>query len=196
MANWASTSYAVEGPKEVLEKIEQAILHPDVQEGSDELWEGNVLRALGIKWNERKYDGTCTGDYLRGFLDGGEPYWLGDNVLRFDAEEAWGATDFHEVLDRNLPVKTYYVVEESGEGVYATNDREGKYFPDRYYADVCIDGNYQSEYFAEEDSVYAWLSKITSGKISTEEDVWRFNDEHESLVDYDYISIYEFDIID
>ena len=34
MPNWAFTEYAVEGPKEALQKIEQAILHQEIEEES------------------------------------------------------------------------------------------------------------------------------------------------------------------
>ena len=69
MPNWAYTSYAIEGPKEDLQKIEQAILHPEVKEGSDESWEGNVLNTLGSKWVGRDQD-RKNGLYMRGFIDG------------------------------------------------------------------------------------------------------------------------------
>ena len=40
MANWAITSYAIEGPKETLEKIESAIKNPD------DFIEGHAFRLL------------------------------------------------------------------------------------------------------------------------------------------------------
>ena len=75
MANWAYTSYAIEGNKESLEKIYEAILHPDVKEGSTEGWEGNVLRALGIEWEDGTPNGK--GKDLRGFIND-EPWWGND----------------------------------------------------------------------------------------------------------------------
>ena len=67
MANWAFTEYVIEGPKEILLRIENAILHPIQPEGADENWEGGVLKALGLTWEERKPDGT--GKYMRGFIN-------------------------------------------------------------------------------------------------------------------------------
>lgn len=197
MANWASTSYAVEGPKEVLEKIENAILHHPITVGADEHWEGDILNALGCKWVSRN-DDRDNGKYMRGFII--DDWWMDDDhtVLRFNAEEAWGVTDFNEVLEENLPVKVYYIVEESGEEIYATNDKDGKYFSNRFYVDTCIDNNYQSEYFQFESSVYKWLSDITDGKVKSKEDVKAFNDLHEELVDDDnnFIYIHEFKVIE
>ena len=141
MANWASTDYVIEGPKETLKKIYDAIQHPDTSEG-DNGWEGGVLKALGITWKERQSDGS--GYYMRGFIQDPESVEFNpetDKVLTFYAEEAWGATDFNEVLEKEFPdIKVYYNVIEEGEEIYATNDKEGKYFTDRFIVDTCING--------------------------------------------------------
>lgn len=192
MANWAVTDYAIEGPKKTLQKIEKAILNPDVKERSTESWEGNVLRALSITWEERGPNGT--GKYLRGFIQD-TPWWDGD-TLRFYAEEAWGATDFNEILEENIKdIKVFWVTEEEGMGVYETNDAEGKYFPARFFVDTCIDDNYSSDYFKTKEAAYAWLSKITNGRIVNEEDVDSFNETANSLAKDDYIAVNEFKII-
>lgn len=199
MANWASTSYAIEGPMEALLKIEDAILHHETSEGASEGWEGDVLKTLGLTWESNKPDGT--GKYMRGFIrsDVEPQYDPNTGALRFDAEEAWGVTDFNEVLEENFPsVKVFYSVEECGEEIYATNDREGKYFKDRFYADCCIDGNYQSDYFVYKSEMFKWLYKITDGKINTEEKVKQFNSSHEDACDDDenFINIHEFEVVD
>lgn len=195
MANWAYTSYAIEGNKESLEKIYKAILHPDVKENSTESWEGNVLRALGIEWEDGTPNGK--GKYLRGFINDG-PWWGDDEhtFIRFEAEEAWNVTDLDEILMENFKdVKVYWITEEEGMGIFATNDKDGKYFPQRFYVDTCIAGDYNSDYFKEKKDVYRWLSKITKGTIKTQEDVNVFNSEREE--DYDnFIYIHEFKVID
>jgi hypothetical protein len=196
MANWASTSYAIEGPKKALQKIEQAILHHDVQENSDERWEGNVLIALGLTWEERNQG---KGKYMRGFITDTEPWYNAGGALRFEAEEAWGVTDFNEVLEENFHnIKVFYVVEEPGEEIYATNDKEGKYFPNRYYVDTCIDGSYESEYFTTKEAALSWLSDITFGRVKTEEDIELFNADYEDSEEPDenFISFHEFEIIE
>ena len=196
MANWAYTNYVIEGPHETLEKIEKAIVHHPVEEGSSDDWEGNVLRALDIDWEPNTPDGK--GYYMRGFIQE-EPWWDGD-TLRFYAQEAWGATDFHKVLEKNLPdIKVFYSVEEEeGGDVYATNDKEGKYFPERYYVDTCIDGNYQSEYFTTEEDIYKWLKEITKGRVTDKKSVDDFDSDYEDSEAYDenYINIHEFAIVD
>lgn len=193
MPNWAITEYAIEGPKETLQKIEQAILHHDTEEGSSKDWEGNVLNALGINWVRRDLD-RMIGLYMRGFIHDG-PWWIKDyTVLRFYAEEAWGATDFHIALESALPVKVFYSVEEEGEGIYATNDKKGKYFDSKFYVDTCVNGNYQSEYFKTKKAAYAWISKLTEGKVKTEKDVEAFNDNVDGNSE-DFIYIHKYAIV-
>lgn len=191
MANWAFTSYAIEGPVDILRKIYNVILHHPVQEGSSPRWEGNICTALDAKWDEKK-------SYLRGFISG-EPKFTEDCVLRFDAEEAWGVTDFNEILENKFPdIKVYWVTEEMDCEVYQTNDADGKYFKDKYYVDTCINGNYQAEYFRSKEAVFKWLWKITKGKVCTEEDVKNYNESvvlDERYNKDDFISIHSFNII-
>ena len=191
MPNWAFTDYAIEGPKETLQKIEQAVLHHDVEENSAEDWEGNVLIALGTTWNRGGPDEG--GKYMRGFIRDA-PHWCNDNkTLSLFAEEAWGVTDFNEVLEENFPdIKVYWSTEESNEGIYATNDREGKYFPDRFFVDTCINDNFATDYFLTKEDAYQWLSKLTDGKVESEEDVDKFN---ATCSEDDFIYIHEFKVI-
>ena len=54
MANWAQTSYRIEGNSEDLQKLNdlcKAFLskeRPVMEEGASEEWEGNIILALGI----------------------------------------------------------------------------------------------------------------------------------------------------
>ena len=193
MANWASTTYAVEGPKETLQKIEEAILNHPIAEGSDENWEGNILKALDVDWEAITPNGK--GLYMRGFIEKDSVTYDDNGALRFWAEEAWEATDFNKALESKFKdIKVYYSTEEPDGDVFATNDKEGKYFPDRFYADTCINDDYQMEYFTKETSMYEWLSKITDGKIKTKEDVDEFNGDVENIDDF--INIHEFVVVE
>ena len=60
MANWAITDYVIEGSKESLKRIYDAIKNHEVEEESDNDWEGNILNALGIDWDRELY--------MRGFM--------------------------------------------------------------------------------------------------------------------------------
>ena len=208
MANWAYTCYAIEGPKDTLQKIHQAILNPTLEEGEGKDWEGGVLRALNIDWELRtiiseRTEGDKTyiktsGYYMRGFIQK-DTVELDEDVLCFSAEEAWGATDFRRVLENNIPdIKVFFSVEETGEDIFATNDKEGKYFPDRYWADTTQDDEYQSEYFQTEEAMYNWLSEITNGRVKCAKDVETFNSDYEDsgTDDENFIYIHEFEIVD
>ena len=147
MPNWASTSYRIEGRKEDLVKVRDAIKKARAMSNKDisKGWEGYVVELLGA--TKKQIDTN----YLRGFI---EFYEIDNNVLRIDAEEAWGATDFRHVLADIMPqLSIYFIVEECGCEVYATNDKEGKYFPERFYLDTCINGICRSDYFETEEEV-------------------------------------------
>ena len=147
MPNWASTSYRIEGRKEDLVKVRDAIKKARAMSNKDisKGWEGYVVELLGAT---KRQIGT---NYLRGFI---KFYEIDNNVLRIDAEETWGATDFRHVLaDIMSLLSIYFIVEECGDEVYATNDKEGKYFTERFCLDTCINGAYRSDYFKTEEEV-------------------------------------------
>jgi hypothetical protein len=190
MANWAWTNYVIEGPEEDLKKIEQALLYHDKTSDASDDWEGDVLKALDSTWDGRYSDGTI--QTMRGFIASTPE--LDGNTLCFDAEEAWGITDFDDALMEIFPnIKVYWYCEEEGTGFFETNDKESKYFLDNYHVDVCINNCYASDYFIEEDHVYEWIKNLTNGKVCTPEDVEDFNTEKEDTDDY--INVYKIERI-
>lgn len=84
MANWASTSYRIEGKQEDLKTLNELInefmdgKRPVMEDNASKDWEGNVALELGE---------NTKGYYLRGFIQTCE---LEDDVLSIEAEEAWG----------------------------------------------------------------------------------------------------------
>ena len=144
MANWASTSYRIEGKQEDLKTLNELInefmdgKRPVMEDNASKDWEGNVALELGE---------NTKGYYLRGFIQTCE---LEDDVLSIEAEEAWGATDFRHILEKHFEgMKVYFIVEEEGGEVYATNDKEGRFFDYRFLVDSCVNG----AIFTEEDSI-------------------------------------------
>ena len=195
MANWAYTDYVVEGNIETIKRIYGAILKHPVQKDSHEDWEGNILHALNIDFENMKIGDSEP--YMRGFIQQ-DTVEMSDSTLTFSAEEAWGATDFADVLNEKMEdIKVFFYVQEEGMEVYATNDKEGKYFPDRFYVDTCIDGNYDSDYFKTEEKLYEWLSRKTDGKVTDGESIDKFNEEFENSDGYDsnFIRIHEIEIV-
>lgn len=148
-------------------------------------WEGNICKALGA--TEKQMN-----NYLRGFI---QSYEIDGNVLRIEAEEAWGATDFRHVLKQLLPELTiYFIVEEPGCEVYATNDADGKYFSDRFYVDACVNGDHQSDYFQTEEQAMAYAATLIGKEKVSKAKLESWNEDHED--DDDFIYIHEFEIID
>ncbi len=192
MANWASTSYRIEGSKEDLEKVYNVIdefmseRRKPVQVDASNEWEGNIIRALGATDEQMK------NNYLRGFI---EEYEMDGDIIRIEAEEAWGTTDFRYVLAQLMPELTiYYIVEEPGCEVYATNDAEGKYFPERFYVDAYVNGDYQSEYFDTEEQAMTYVANLLGKQEVSKNELENWNECHEE--DDNFIYIHEFEIVE
>ena len=195
MADWASVDYVIEGPKEELLRIKEAIQHPVITPNSSDVWEGDVLDTLDIGWEKGKH-------YMIGFILDTDLIEFNpdtNDTLTFYAEEAWGVTDFHKLLEEGIPgIKVYYCVVEENDGIYATNDKEGKYYSYRGNADICINNVYNYEEFTTEKSLYEWLDNKTNGEIKSAEDVEVFNAKHEEVGDDDknYINIHAYSVIE
>ena len=190
MANWASTSYAIEGNKSDLERVSNVIndfvksnVKP-VEANASKEWEGNIVKALGASKEQMK------NNYLRGFI---QTYEIIDGVLYIEAEEAWGATDFRHLLAKLMPKLTiYYIVEECGCEVYATNDCDGKYFTESYYVDICIDGDYFSKYFDTEKQVLAYVAQLLKKESVTMKDIDEWNEEQDDNENYIYVHEFKY----
>ncbi|WP_288764229.1 hypothetical protein [uncultured Weeksella sp.] len=192
MANWASTSYRIEGSKEDLEKVYNVIdefmseRRKPIEVNASSEWEGNIIRALGATDEQMK------NNYLRGFI---EEYEMDGDIIRIEAEEAWGTTDFRQVLAQLMPELTiYYIVEEPGCEVYATNDADGKYFPERFYVDAYVNGDYQSEYFETEEQAMTYVANLLGKKEVSKNELENWNECHEK--DNNFIYIHEFEIVE
>lgn len=197
MPNWASVSYAIEGPKkdikdfadriDRLEKMDK----PLVDNGFGNLWLGCIVTDLGKDWEKVSCRGEITYHEHR-LSDDGSP-----SVLHLDTECAWGElTQFTELLEETYPDCTVYVCcEEDGMCIYYTNDSEGKYFDARYKVYTYED----SEYFHTLDKVVEYLERHCGVKFP---DTWEeFSDaleKYNASQEYEdaEISIYRFKITD
>lgn len=188
MANWASTSYRIEGSKSDLERVFGVIDDfikgrvASTREDATADWEGNIVKALGAM------DEEIDNNYLRGFI---QDYELDGDTIRIEAEEAWGATDFRHVLGKLMPDLTiYYIVEEAGCEVFATNDTDGKYYPERYLVDAYVKDVDYYEFFETEKQMKSFVSSLLEKEDFTEEDIEAWNEEHED--DDSHINVHEF----
>lgn len=189
MANWASTSYRIEGNQKDLQELNDLYKafknkeRPVMEEGASENWEGNIILALGEEIGD---------SYIRGFIQECE---LSDGLLSIEAEEAWGATDFNKLLEKHYDgMKVYFIVEEEMCEVYATNDAEGKYFNCRSVLTSYVDGEYHREEFKNKKEALKYAAKLLGRDSVTILEVGKWNKEHED--NDEYININGFDLVD
>lgn len=191
MPNWCMTSYTIVGEKKDVEKIHAAVMNHPVKEMSDTEWQGNILNALGVSYD------ALENRSVRGFLY--DEDYLGDigdgqAQLRMGFNEAWSRTEFAEVLQELFPdINIWWMAEEPGCDIYQTNDADGSCYPERYYVDTCIGGDYQSERFTTEEEVYEWLSQISDCKCKA--DVDAFNENRMKADTDEFIYVHEYEIV-
>lgn len=90
-------------------------------------------------------------------------------------------------------MKVYYIVEEDGCEVYATNDIDGKYFAYHFIVASCVEGEDEYEEFKSEEEALAYAAVRIKRDTVTIADIDKWNEEHE--YDDDYISIHEFKFV-
>ena len=191
MANWASTSYRIEGNQKDLQELNdlcKAFMNkerPALEKGADENWEGNIILALGEEIGDK---------YIRGFIQTCE---LSDGLLRISAEEAWGVTDFNLLLEKHYDnMKVYFIVEEEMCEIFATNDTEGKYFNSRSILTSYVDGKYHREEFKNKNEALKYAAKLIGRDSVTKLEVAKWNEERKNKGVFEYININGCDIID
>lgn len=190
MANWASTSYRIEGNESDLQEMFnlcKAFVNderPVMEENASKEWEGNIVLALGIDKGS-----SC----LLGFI---QDFSLDDGVLSIEAEEAWGATDFRHLIEAHYDnMKVYFILEEEGGEVYATNDKDGRFFDYRFLVDSSVDGADEWEYFSTKEQALSYIAKKMDVAEITEEEIDAWNEEHEEDDD-NYINFHEYSLVD
>lgn len=159
MPNWAYTQYHCVGDKEQLQKLHTIMTElenmksPGLHEnGFGSTWLGNLVIKLGGDWNKV----YCRGSWDNLLLhDGGN--------VSFTVESAWGEPDeVRRFIEEKIPnIKLYYQTEESGMGVYQTNDATGLYFPEEFYLWV---EDEKTEYYDNLEALIKDVEKITGSK--------------------------------
>lgn len=177
MPNWCFTNYVITGDEaevsDLYEKLSSLPEREDVVENDfGKLWLGNVVGLFGGDYEKIYCRGSISGDIER----------HNPTEIHFITETAW--SDMSEVWDfvlKQYPsLKYYYQAEESGCCYYATNDAEGKYFPERYIVDQWDKG---TEYFDTQAEAMKDVSERLGQPIESWEDMLNklktFNSENE-----------------
>ena len=117
----------------------------------------------------------CLGQGLgQGELSGrlGKPRNGRRNPPLYDGDGMGACNETFDLVCEKFPsLRYYYQTEEPGMGFYETNDSEGKYFTDKYIVDLCTaKGKYFCEYFADRESLFAWLGEVAGKTVRSEQD--------------------------
>lgn len=159
MPNWAYTQYHAVGDKEQLQQFHsimdelESMKNPGLYEnGFGSTWLGNLIIKLGGDWEKI---------YCRGYWD--NLLLHDDGTVSFSVESAWDEpNEVREFIEKKFPdIKLYYQCEESGMGIYQTNDAVGQYFPEKYYLWV-EDG--ETEYYTTIEALANEVENITQSK--------------------------------
>jgi len=68
---------------------------------------------------------------------------------------------WNSILSKYYPdIEFVFQAEEQGCEVYLTSDTDNKFFNDRYYIDICVNGIYYSEYSPSEKGVISLINDI------------------------------------
>lgn len=133
MANYCFTDYAIEGKKEVLERVADAINRGDS-------FMQNSIENLGLKFDAEEYAPHAEWETGAQVEDRD-----GVSVLFFTQAYPWEHMDVIDDVLAQLgepDAKIYMLMQRFEDGIHETNDHEGKYFPERYlvYTAEVFDG--------------------------------------------------------
>lgn len=185
MSKWCYANYVFEGSKEdisALHNILLAVKNSDeslVPNGYGKMWIGNVAHLL---------EGDLETMSLRGDFDNIELNT--PTMLSFTTETAWGEENdvWNAACSRFRSLKYFWMAEESGSGYFATNDKDGTYYSDRYIVEQT---NHSPEYYETLVGVFMDLSERLEQEISDwdkmRELIGTFNQANED----DQISVHE-----
>ena len=159
MPNWCYTSYVIDGKRKEIQILFSKMNNlenrkkPLVGNTFGKRWLGCLVTKLGGDW-QKVY---CRGAWSD--LD-----WNGA-ILRFNTETAWGPmTEVFKFIKSIYPsLEIYWQAEEDGNGVYCSNDVEGRYFRDRYRIEFDCD----YEYFTSIEGVLGYVSGITGKELQS-----------------------------
>lgn len=159
MPNWCYTSYVIDGKRKEVQSLFCKMnnlenrKNPLVGNAFGNTWLGCLVTKLGGDW-QKVY---CRGSWSD--LD-----WNGA-ILRFNTETAWGPmTEVFKFIKSIYPsLEIYWQAEEDGNGVYCSNDVEGRYFRDRYRIEFDCD----YEYFTTIEGVCGYVSGIIGKELNS-----------------------------
>lgn len=188
MPNWCNCTYKCVGDLNEVKAIYKVLKSLDkrktsiIENGFGKMWLGNLVTKLGGDWEKYR----CRGAII--------DYSLDDEVLTINQYVAWCEQEgVRNIIEEKFPsVKVYFIEEESGCGVFSTNDTSGLFFPEKYW----VETDCESNYFETMEEVANCISEIVNREISPtmkdlEEAVSLYMDDNEDC----YIAIHEISFV-
>lgn len=180
MANYYVTKYAIEGKKEVLERVADAI-------NRGEGWMVKSIENLGLEVDEDEYSPRA--EWYKGARVEKRD---GVNVLFFTQAYPWNHVDVIDWVLEELgePEPNIYMLMELFEsGIHQTTDNEGKYFPERYR--VWTEEDEDDMYFVTEEEALGHIRKQykLSDEYDTIEKIQEYCDAEELSCGFDEIEV-------
>ena len=169
MPNWCFSSVVIEGDKREIDVLEcmlnrlSQMEEPAVKNDFGPNWLGCIIDKLGGDCQEVRCRGTWS-----------DLHRVSDTTICLETETAWApCCETFNFICRQFPsMRYYYSSEEPSMGEFWTNDKEGKYFPCRYYVELCTpDELFGCEYFKTLDEALLWIREGYAKEVKTRQDV-------------------------
>lgn len=156
MPNWNSTNAVITGEEkqvmafgkllQELESLPESLLPNDF----GKLWCGNIVHKLGADWEKV---------YCRGWIT--DYNIVSPDRINLSVESAWGElAEVRKLVISKFPgIEIYHQSEEPGMCIFTTNDKDGRYFPEKWLLDWNDEARslWIWEYFTELPAVIEFL---------------------------------------
>lgn len=143
-------------------------------------WLGCLTAALGYNWEDYFTRGCWYDEQL-----------ADDGVLTFRTETAWERmADVEKILRKRFPGMSLYFLEECcDDGIYDTNDAEGRFFSERVVLDIDEDGMHYLTVQEALEKVGELLGRPVNSQQEAMELIDEYNEEAELEIRYHTIDV-------
>ncbi len=161
MPNWCSNSMTVYGPKDDVVKFVQT-----VKDGIANAGEYNQLYSTFLAAGFSKGEMDALHDFSRGYYTEERPEVETDSDgahVELHFESAWSplCDSWDALLRRFFPtLKQVTIAEECGCEIYVNTDAEGRFYPERYYVDACVEGKDGESYISDFECAFETLGEV------------------------------------
>ena len=165
MVNWCTTAYVIEGDAKELESLYEAMT--EIKMGKNTNVE-DPFGTVGLLCLVKDLNGDRNKMDCRGYWKNLE---INGDTLKVTTLTAWKPSnkilDF--ICEKYPSFDYYYRAEEPGKLIYETNDRNGKYFPEKYRVEIFTrEEVLHTKYFTKLSAVYGWFEELSGQLVKSE----------------------------